>query len=200
MPTKVARLIDKYDLEGYGEELERRWLGDGYDRESLRDLADRFSRRILEARMREAGLNPLAGEVENMYDLLTDDEVSVGMQTEARRRLERSGIDIEDLQSDFVSHQAIHTYLREDRGASREREEETPEEKLEGGQDTIRRLESRVEAVTENTIERLDTADAITLTEPAVLVEITVICEACGRQYEVSELLEGRHCDCASVE
>lgn len=197
MPTKVARLIDRYGLDGYGEELERRWTGDGYDRESLRDLADRFNRQVLEAKMREAGMNPLAGEVDNMYDLLTDDTVSVGVQTEARRRLERAGVDIEELRSEFVSHQAVHTYLRETRGASRSRNEESPEEKLERGQETIQRLASRVEAVTGNTVDRLDAAGVITLSDPAVLVEITVLCEACGTQYEISELLEGRHCACA---
>ena len=38
--TKVARLIEKYELSGMGAELEAAWTGESGERTSLRDLAD----------------------------------------------------------------------------------------------------------------------------------------------------------------
>ncbi|MGM0386974.1 MAG: rod-determining factor RdfA, partial [Natrinema limicola] len=38
--TKVERVIDEYDLESWGDRLEAKWVGDGTERTSLRDLAD----------------------------------------------------------------------------------------------------------------------------------------------------------------
>ncbi|MFC6771661.1 rod-determining factor RdfA, partial [Halorubrum pallidum] len=47
--SKVARVIEAYDLAGLGAQLERQWTGADGDRTSLRDLADVFNRRVLEA-------------------------------------------------------------------------------------------------------------------------------------------------------
>lgn len=65
--------------------------------------------------MQNASLGPLDGEVENIYRLLTDD-ISTGMRTQACRRLERAGVDVNGLETDFVSRQAVHTYLTSVRG------------------------------------------------------------------------------------
>ncbi|MGM0604664.1 MAG: rod-determining factor RdfA [Halobacteriota archaeon] len=196
MVTKVARLIESDGLDGRGAELERRWIGDGYDRESLRSLADRFNEWILEARMREAGLAPLDGEVSNTYRLLTDDDVSAGMRTQVRRRLERADIDIDRLHTDFVSHQAIHTYLTKTRDADRPTDSKSPEERIERDRETIQRLVSRLSAVTENTVERLESTGEIELGDVSVLVDVTILCEACGGQYSIDELLDRGGCDC----
>ncbi len=194
MVTKVRRVIDDYGLDGLGDELAARWVGDGYDRESLRSLADRFNKRVLAASMETAGLSPLDGEVENTYRLLTDEEVSAGMRTQVSRRLERDGLDPDALQSDFVSHQAIHTYL------TRDREIEPPEaderDRLEADRETIQRLRSRLEAVTENTVGRLDATDRLDVGTFSVLVDLQVVCADCGTTYEIGELFEQGGCDC----
>lgn len=195
MVTKVRRVIEAYSLAGFGEELAARWVGDGYDRESLRSLADRFNRRVLAASMEAAGLSPLDGEVDNTYRLLTDDEVSAGMRTQARRRLEREGIDPESLTDDFVSHQAIHTYLTTDREVEPPAEPSTADRR-EADRETIQRLESRLEAVSADTIERLDSADGLSIGAFSVLVDVQVFCEDCGGQYEIGELLAAGGCQC----
>lgn len=38
--TKVSRVIDEYDLDGFGDELERLWTATGDERKSLRELAE----------------------------------------------------------------------------------------------------------------------------------------------------------------
>ena len=111
--NKVERVVRKYDLGDLGRELERRWTGEGRERQSLRDLSHYFNRQVLESAMDEAGVMTLQGELENIYELLTGDDVTEGARTQARNRLEREEIDADDLQDDFVSHYAMHTYLRD---------------------------------------------------------------------------------------
>jgi len=198
MVMKVRRVIETYSLSGLGKELAARWVGEGYERESLRALADRFNRRVLAASMGSAGLSPLDGEVDNTYRLLTDDEVSAGMETQARRRLEREGVDPDTVTDDFVSHQAVHTFLTGDL------EVEPPEgpsaaDRLEGDRETIQRLQSRLEAVSNDTISRLDRAEELTIGSFSVLVDVQVFCDDCGQQSEIGELLAAGGCQCESA-
>lgn len=192
--SKVARVIDDYDLEGMGERLERSWLGEGEPERSLRALADYFNRSVLEARMREAGMNPLDGEVDNVYRLLTDDDVSAGQQAEAVARLEREGIDPEALRADFVSHQAVHTYLTEHRQA----EFPSPDEgdRTQSALDTILSTQGRLDSVVTQTLSNLAGSGTITLGDPDVTVSVTVYCDECDSQYEVGDLIDRGGCDC----
>jgi hypothetical protein len=192
--SKVRRLIDEYDLEGEGERLENRWTANREDRLSLRELADDFNRRLLRAVMVEVGMNPLDGEVANTYRLLTDDDVSSGMQTQARQTLEREGVDVDELQKNFVSHQAIHTYLTKYRGVKRD--EQTDEDRVQKGLDTIQRLRSRTAAVSENIVENLASTGRIDVGDFEVLVDVRVFCRDCGTQYDVQDLLEEGRCEC----
>lgn len=196
MPTKVARLLEEEPLEGLGLELEQRWLGEGYERESLRALARRFNIRLLEERLSQAGQSPLDGEAENTYRLLTDDDVSAGMRIQAERELERASIDIEALRSSFVSHQAIHTFLTTDRELEGPGNETSPEERLEKDTDSIQRLSSRLAAVTEDTIERHASSGSLEDESVSVLVDVNVLCDACGEQHDVRTFLEKGGCGC----
>jgi len=191
--TKVARLIDEYELTTLGPEMERRWTSDGDDRLSLRALADRFNRRLLEAKMTEAGMQPLSGEVENTYRLLTDDDVGSADETRTRRRLEREGVDVETVLDDFVTYQAVRTYLKGHRGAEHATDDR-PRTVVE--RENIQRLRGRTKTVTEGRLEQLRTGDHVTLGEFRVFAEINVLCEDCGARYDVETLLERGGCDC----
>jgi len=194
---KVERVVQKYDLPRLGNELAERWTGEGSRQASLRELADEFNVRVLQAAMEEAGLSPLEGEARNMYDLLTRDDVSSGERTRAERQLERNELDVEELKSNFASHQAIHTYLTEHRGV--ERKSQSTDDPLERAKETVQRLTSRTQAVTENTCENL-TDDGLTLGDFDVLVDVRIHCEDCGRTANVTDLIERGGCDCAADE
>jgi hypothetical protein len=84
--SKVARLINEYDLQGLGPELEQLWTADE-NRRSLRELADYFNNRLLETAVEDADMQFLDGELKNSYRLLTDDEVSSADRMRIRRRL-----------------------------------------------------------------------------------------------------------------
>jgi len=192
--SKVARLLDEYGLDGLGDELEARWTGDGVERTSLRDLADYFNERLLEQALIDAGMNALESDVSSTYQNLTDDDVSTGVRTDTRNRLEQNGIDVDGLESDFVSYQAIRSYLTEYRDAEYRRLSD--EEKVEKDLQSIQRLMTRTLSVTEERIEKLRETGRVDADEFEVLLDVQVLCQNCGRQYSVAEFLEQRGCDC----
>lgn len=192
--SKVARLLTEYELEGLGEELEVRWTGDGVERTSLRDLAEYFNERLLERALIDAGMSALDSDVSTTYRNLTDDDVSTGVRTDARTRLESNGIDVNDLESDFVSYQAIRSYLTEYRDAEYRRLSD--DEKVEKDLESIQRLMTRTLSVTEERIEKLTQTGRIQAEGFEVLLDVQVLCESCGKQYSISEFLDERGCDC----
>lgn len=193
--SKVARLIEEYELgDSFGERLERRWTGKAGERTSLRDLADLFNHRLLEVAMERTGMSTVDGEVDNLYRLLTADDVSSGMRTEARARLERDGVDIEQLERDFVTYQAIRSYLKDYRGATYERTADA--DRIENVTTTVRQLRSRLQSVTEGSLEQLRDTSRLTLGDFRVFIDVDVLCEDCGAQYGVIELLQRGSCEC----
>lgn len=189
---KVARLIQKYNLEGFGAELEREWTAD-QNRRSLRDLATYFNQQILEQTLKTSNVQQLDGELENTYRLLTDDEVSNAEFTRIKRRLERDGVDVESLLKDFVTYQAIRTYLKEYRGAEYTPSETDP---VEREKTNIQKLRGRTISVTEGKIEQLQKTDQIILGDFRILTNIQVVCEDCNSQFDVAELLDRGGCNC----
>lgn len=183
-PGKVAMLLRDHDLDTLGDELVEYWTATGDRRKSLRELARYFNERLLEDHLREAGHPPLAGEAANYYRILTDEDVSSGMRIQAERRLEELGVTPDELRSEFVSRQAIHTYLTSERGVSHSREPSGDRRQ------TIDRLEGRLQSVA--------AAAAADVSEetPAVSVLVRVECPTCHRQLPIDEYLEAGGCDC----
>lgn len=190
--SKVGRVVAEYGLDGLGDELERRWTAPDDERESLRALAERVNRRILEAAMRDAGRTPTPAEVEAAYEALAGDDADAAARTRQRRGLERDGVDVDRLLDDFVTHQAVHTYLTEVRDASYEDEPTT----VESERQTIARLRNRTAAVTESTLERLVASDRLADRDYEPLVDVGVLCRDCGRVTDVEALLEDGGCNC----
>lgn len=197
---KVGRVLDRYGIPDVGDELVRRWRGDGVDRQSLRDLAAYTNERLVAAAMAEAGGDPLDGEAANVHRLLVDDDVSEGVRTQARRRLERRGVDVDRLESDFVSYQAVRTYLKEGRDVEAPGAGGDPDpapDPVDSAADQLTRLMDRTTAVARERIDRLLAAGEVEAGDPQVLLDLRVFCEECGRQYDVVEFLDAGGCDCA---
>lgn len=194
--SKVARLIDEYELSGIGETLEQRWTATE-DRSSLRDLAEYFNRQLLRAALDTADSGSLDGAIENLYRLLTADDVTRGVREQARNRLERDGVDPAKLEDNFVTYQSIRTYLKNYRDASPPTTGESPEDRIERKRSTIQRLGARLSDVTEQSLRGLASASVITLGEFDVIVTVRVHCTTCGTQQSVSNLLDNRGCNCS---
>lgn len=195
--SKVQRIISEYGLDDLGDELVDRWTAESpEDRSSLRDLATTVNTRLLGVVLEEAGATPLDGEVENIYHLLTDDDVSPADRTRAERRLERHGIDLDTLRSEFVSYQAVRSYLTEYRGVEYPGGESG--ERLETVTEQLEQLRGRLITVTESKLDQLEANGELDLGDHRVAVEIHVACDDCNEQYTVDSLLERRSCNCNS--
>ena len=194
--NKVARLLDAYDLDGVGDELEARWTATGDDHWSLRDLATAFNRELIEARLDEADVRLSEREVDGVVRSLTGDEVSAADRTQLRRRLERDGVDVDALDGDMVSYQAVRSYLKEYRGADYERE---TGDRTATAAKAIQKLRGRLFSVTETKLNGLRNASNLTLGEFRVTIDVRVLCTECDSRYGVEELLSSGGCDCADA-
>lgn len=191
--SKVARVIDEYGLTDMGERLESRWTGEDGERTSLRDLAEQFNRAVMEAALDGAGATAVSSDVETTYRVLTDDDVSEADRMRKRRELERQDVDVESLRGDFVTHQAIHTYLTEYREAELpDRSADRVDRKVE----TMERLQGRTSVVAESTIDGLVASEDLTEREYEVFVDVQVVCSECGTGYPIGELIRQGGCNC----
>lgn len=191
---KVGRVAAEHGLGDIHREFVRRWEG---EEDSVRALAEEFNRRLLRAGVERAGRTPLDGEIETLYRTLTADDVDAGSRTQARERLRRDGVPVEDLEDAFVSHQTVYRHLTDCLGASREPAHEDADSRIAAWRDRLRSLQARTERVTERGIDQLRSADAVSVGSFDVYVEVNVQCEDCGRFYTVEAFLDERACDCA---
>ncbi|ELY93017.1 hypothetical protein C482_20121 [Natrialba chahannaoensis JCM 10990] len=192
---KVARLIAEYEQElaGIGGELESRWTDPETD-DSLRSLADWFNEQLLRAALADAGVETVTDDVSQLYSLLAGDTGSRGERTQIERRLERQGVDVASLADEFVSYGAIRSYLTGYRNATppsaTERTNATTIAR------TIDGLRQRTVAVTESKLDRLQDTDQLQVGPHRVFADVQVLCERCGKQYDVADLLDAGSCDC----
>ncbi len=191
---KLGRVAKEYDLSTLDDTLVNYWTGDGDEQRSTRELATYVNQRILETALTNASAPPKEGEVENTYRLLTSDDVTSGTRIETRNELERNGVPVEAIESDFVSHQTVYNHLTKCLDAS----VETPsdEERLERSVEKLGALQNRTAAVTVDTVDRLDRKGILEIGEFNVNVSVTVTCEDCFQEYTIRNLLDQRSCNC----
>lgn len=219
---KVGRVLSEYGLTSLHEQLPALWTGrtwevdegaeageaDGSgeageavdargDEEaaSLRDLADRINVALVRSAMEDAGEDPLDGEAENAYRLLSGEEVSAGVRIQQRNRLERAGVDVDSLESDFVTHQAVHTYLTDGLGVTKSVADDV--DPIETHEERIQRLRNRLAAVVDGSIADLEAAEELDVGDVDTTIGLQLYCRECQTQFELTELLEQGGCHCA---
>ncbi|SEH18198.1 hypothetical protein SAMN04487967_3738 [Natronorubrum sediminis] len=191
---KLGRVAAEYELSSLNSDLVMYWVGDGDEQLSTRQLATHVNQQILEAGLEDTGIVPKDGEVENTYRLLTDDDVSSGTRVQTRNELRRDGVPIDDVESNFVSHQTVYNHLTN----CLEAELDTPsdEERVEQSTNKLGALQNRTAAVTTDTVAQLKRNDIVDIGEFTVTVSVTVTCEECLQEYPIRTLFEERSCDC----
>lgn len=191
---KLGRVAERRDIQSVLDHLETvRREQDG----SLRQLAAEFNRRVLAHALEANGHVPLQGEAANLYRLLTADDVSGGMRTQARHRLQDHGVDVESLEADFVSYQTVNRHLKGCLGHPGTDSAETIS--VTDAEDRLYALRNRTEAVTDETIGQLAGADVIDIGTFEVAVDIGVTCTDCGSQLAIAELFSRKECQCTST-
>lgn len=186
---KFGRILSKYSQLSFERDLGQQWRASGGP--GLRTLADNFNKRILRASLETEGEAPIDGEVENLYRLLTDEDVSSGTYTQAKNRLRERGVDPDTIEEDFLSYQTVNRHFKNCSDFEKEKQNAGPgEQKL---KDRIFSLQNRTVRVTENTLEQ---QNGLQLKEQNVFIDITVSCEECGVAVPVAEAIDGVSCDC----
>ncbi len=193
MPCKVDRVAAKYGLDDLDSELlDAREGGD-----SLRELETRANRAVLRRALRDAGADPLPGEVANIHRLLTDEDVSEGTALRLREKLDRLDIDHAELAEDFVSYQTVRTHLRDCLNVDTSRQQSVS---LEDERETLFGLLGRTERVVEGSLSRLRAAGLLELGGIEVTATVRVVCPECNRSYTLSTLFAERGCACTDEE
>jgi len=196
---KVGRGIERYGLDGLDAELVRRRRESDA---SLRELADYTNRQMLAAALDAASVDlddTLYGAVDDedavevLYDTLADDETPTERVARVRTRLVQNGVDVEAVQSDWVTHTTVRSHLRECLEVDTSREASiTPAD----GRDTIEWARNRCANVVGETLERLRRADLLSTGSLETSVTIQVTCTDCGGTYRPGQLLSEQACDC----
>lgn len=161
-------------------------------RTSLRDLADEFNRAVLDAAITRSGNKISETDLQSTYQTLTGDDIPSADKMRKERELESMGVDTDAVQSDFVTHQAVHTYLTNYRDAELPEKSDNAEQQAE----TLERLQGRTAAVTESAIEGLPPDGETDESAYDVIVDVRAICRSCGTEYTTTELLRRGGCDC----
>lgn len=190
---KVGTASRDWGLESVHDELAAGWREEGA---SVRQLTARFNRQLLRAGFRRADRTPIDGEIDNLYRVLTDDDVDAGSRTQARERLRRNGVPIEEVEADFVSHQTIYRHLRNCLDISYDPEDRTAADRVESWRDRIRALRARTATVADRGVDSLSDAGAIDVGSVDVLVDVSVTCNDCGEFYALDDLLDRGGCEC----
>lgn len=187
---KVGRVLEEYELPELDERLEELWLGDGSaETYSLRELSEHINKLLLEIAMERAGIDPLDGEIEETYRLLKSDDIDRDVQQKAIHRLEREGVDVDRLNQDFVTHQAVHTYLTEFRDVHQQPAQSSPTH-------LKRELKNELSNIAAESLEPIPDEDELALGNFTLDVNIQVHCKDCGETYQLQELIENRSCRC----
>lgn len=189
---KVSRVAQDYHIPDIDRKLEKRRDHGN----SLRDLATYLNKEIFSEALGSAA-REVIGDADSIYEVLYGDDVSRSRRAELRSKLLRNDVDIDSIESDFVSHQTVRNHLHDCREIDTSRESTVD---IGGARKTIEWAQARSEGVIEQTLERLRSANEISEHPTEVTQSVRVGCTACGSTYRIEEFLEQRGCDCTGEE
>ncbi|MDV7351219.1 hypothetical protein R3751_15745 [Halorubrum distributum] len=186
---KIIRVIDKYDLDGIGDEMVAEWTKPESTRRSCRELAEFFNIRVLDAALREAGIIWDRSLVEECAAIIKDRDKSLtGFDLDSR------GVDIDEVGEDMVSYQSIYTYLTEYRDTEYEREINDLHSRVK----SLRQIETKAETIVTGIISQSVSHNQVHGAEPQIEVTTECICETCGSNTEMSVYLQNGGCPACS--
>lgn len=185
---KVGRSADAYGLVDLDEALRRRHE----EGEGLRDLAAFVNRRILGRAIADSDVDTVT-DPETVYDHLVDDDLSAGRRTEIREKLVRGGVDLDSVESSYVSHQTVRDHLRQCLSIDTSARTDVDPASARG---TIEWARARFLGIAERTLERLESTGALSVGTLEVTGTVRVTCTDCGETYRLGVLIDRGRCGC----
>lgn len=190
---KVGRVGDRYGLDDLDGALRhRRSERDA----SLRRLAAFVNARVLAAVVESAGVET-TGDPLALYETLYGEDAAPERKADVRDRLEYAGVDLEELEGDFVSHQTIRAHLNDCLEVDTSRRGVSS---VEAGREIIEWARDRDEHIIEQTLAQLARKGLLGTGDLEVRHSVTVRCTDCGEAYRPTELLSSGGCACAGDE
>lgn len=107
---KVCRVLSERGIQKYEQRMVEHWHGETGQRMGYRRLADWFNVTLLRREMDRAGVTTLGDEAESKYERLQEGGT---VAVEVRTVLDRDGVPIDQVESDFVSYGVVRTHLTE---------------------------------------------------------------------------------------
>lgn len=196
---KVSRVADRYELSDLDADLQDRHNAGT----SLRELATVVNKRILRTSIERVGgdASTLVSSdrgVDALFDVLEGSEKTTETErVRVKTRLEQIGVDVEAVTDDWVSHATIKNHLNDCLSVDTSRETSITES---DAINTVEWTRTRSENVVTETIQRLENADLLDVSEPTTSVTIRITCEDCDRSYSVRDLLDAGGCACTDDE
>lgn len=189
---KIGRGIEKYDCDGLNDELASEYReGDA----SLRDL-ERVINEAFTAAALEAAGSPTDRDPGDITATLRGDDESKRQQARLETELEQAGVDVDQLQRDYVSFRTVKTHLNEHLDVDTSRNETIT---LDSAESIIEWAETRCTSVIERTLERLSNADEATIGDDfTVNISPRITCHECNSTLTVREFIGNEGCRCGS--
>jgi len=187
---KVGTVSAKYDIVG----LDKQVLRLHSSGESLRTIRDEINERSVTAVV-NSDPDMIVPDVESVYKVLyVPEEFERDKVTRVMETLRRSGVDIDSLTADFVSHVTVRKHLNECLDTETRRSSTHTSEDL---VNTVEWAQSRSQRVIEETVRRAKSEGQLQIADPDITVSIRVTCMACGKSFRLRELQESVTCGCA---
>lgn len=184
---KVGRIADAYGLDIDQDLVDRHDSG-----ASMRDLARFLNTTIIESAI-ESRDDHLVADPEGIYDVLGGD-VSPERRVRVEDALQSAGIDVDDLESDLVSHVTVWTHVKEHLARETERDESID---LQAARDAIESAREREETVIANTIDRLGDHPDFSGGDVDITFSVRVFCRTCAESYRLADYLDQGGCTCS---
>lgn len=199
---KIGRKIDKYGFDELNQELiQKRNTNDA----SLRDLANYVNQRILAAALSDAGVDStdtlydaISGDemTTELYESLTSDDTPTERVARLRTRLTQLGVDIDTVESDWVTHPTVRSHLRECLDIDTARSANLT---ADDARDTIEWARTQCVNIVGQTFTRLRNAGILSTGSLNVTLTVQVTCTNCGDTYRPGQILNRRTCSCSSA-
>lgn len=179
---KLRRIITKYGFTELSDRLERKYTPPK-PCATLRELQQEVNIKILDHNMR--GPSITEAEYEDCRHRLAADDREL-----TEDRLNKLGIDGEEVLGDMISHGTVQNYLQTYRDVEKQgRRQNTPEESAK----SMIAIRNKVEMILENRLSSHSERDEIP-TEPEVDVRVNVICPDCNESISAVKYFQLRQC------
>jgi len=189
---KIGRGIETYDCNGLNDELVHEYRDADA---SLRDLERVINEAFTTAALEAAG-SPTDRDPADITAILRGDDESKRQQARLETELDQVGVDVDQLQRDYVSFRTVKTHLNEHLGIDTSRNESIT---LDSAESIIEWAETRCTGVIKRTLQRLSNADEATIGDDfTVNISPRITCHECNSTLTVREFVGNEGCSCGS--